>query len=527
MVVIIGAKRDILTTQVSNSGNYAKRLAKGSTIVLTALIFSEIIAIVMRAFLARSLSPEEYGLFFGVFTVVSFFTLFRDLGLNSSLIKHIPEFAFKKQHAKIKSSIASVALIQSVAGFIILAVLLFFSDHIAITIFGTLKASIPLKILSLWFFVMIFVSLAQSAFNGLQNMFAYVLVNTINISLVLVLVVLIVGFFGYGTSGVSFAYVSAAVLTSVFSWAFFIERYPQVSGEKTSITKANTKKLFIFALPLVAAGSAGLIIGYMDTIMIAMFRGLFDTGLYQAAQPMARILWYFSTALTMVLFPIISEIWAKREKNTLKKALHFLTKFSFIIILPIILVFISFPEIVINLIFGPNYVAAAMAFRILCAGQVVYILYKLLLTAMLGVGKSIVNLTTMFAMSVVNFFGNAMLIPLYGIEGAAVATFFSYLVGFILIFHYSGKIIKFPAPAKSIFKSLGGGVLMLLLIIALKSVFVMSPWIEAFVVVIPSLLFYCVWILATKAITKDDLRLIAKVVPIPKRLIALVGKIIR
>jgi len=44
--------------------------------------------------------------------------------------------------------------------------------------------------------------------------------------------------------------------------------------------------------------------------------------------------------------------------------------------------------------------------------------------------------------------------------------------------------------------------------------------------VIPSLLFYGVWVLATKAITKDDLRLIARIVPMPGWLVKAAGNFI-
>ncbi len=55
---------------------------------------------------------------------------------------------------------------------------------------------------------------------------------------------------------------------------------------------------------------------------------------------------------------------------------------------------------------------------------------------------------------------------------------------------------------------------------------VLPLWREAFAVMIPSLLFYGVWILATKAITKEDLRLIARIVPMPRWLAKAAEKIV-
>lgn len=55
---------------------------------------------------------------------------------------------------------------------------------------------------------------------------------------------------------------------------------------------------------------------------------------------------------------------------------------------------------------------------------------------------------------------------------------------------------------------------------------VLPLWREAFAVMIPSLLFYGVWILATKAVTKDDLRLVVRIVPMPKWLVRAAGRFV-
>lgn len=466
-------------------------------------------------FLARSLTVAEYGLFYAVFALISFFILFRDLGLGSALVKYIPEFAVRKQHAEIKSSIASALLVQAAFGFIVSAALFILSDHIALLIFRTLDASLPLRILSTWFFVAILYTLMQVTFQGFQNMPAYASINFFNLLLILLLAVFFVGFLGLGVGGVAFAYLIAAAVVGLFSLTFFIKRYRRVFQEKASVTKPLLKKLLVFALPIFIGGLGGLIIAYTDTIMITIFRTLPEVGFYQAAQPTARVLWYFPTALTVVFFPMISELWVKRERKLIGGALHFLTKFSFILIMPAAFIFIAFPEIVINLLFGPRYLAGAMALQILGVVAIIYAPYVILAYAVSGIGRPVVITKVVSFMACLNLVGNLALIPRYGIEGAAVATLVSHLIGLALLFYYTRKFIRFTVPSLPLLKTAIGGVFTLLLIFSLKSILVLPPWPEAFAVMIPGLLFYGVWILTTKAITKEDLRLIARIVPMP------------
>jgi O-antigen/teichoic acid export membrane protein len=480
-------------------------------------------------FLSRSLSVEEYGLFYAMFSIISFFALFRDLGLGSALVKYISEFAVRKKFAEIKSSITSVLLVLTAFGFIVSLVLFIFSHQIAQTFFGAKmsEAILPLMILSAWFFVMVFYELMQNAFQGFQNMLAYSLINFFNILTILLLALLFVGHFGMGVGGVALAYLIAAIVVGSSSIIFFIRSYPHVFRIKGSVDKPLLKKLFAFALPLFLGGLGGLVISYTDTILITLFRTLDEVGFFQAAQPTARILWYFPSALTVVLFPMISELWAKREKKLLGGALRFLTKFSFILIIPAAFILIAFPEVVINLLFGPKYLPGSTALQILSAAAIVYAPYSILVQAVAGIGRPSVVTKVVTFMACFNLVGNLALIPRYGINGAATATLISFSIGLALMFHYTRKYITYTVPSSSLLKTAIGGVLTLLLIFGLKFAIALPAWPKAFAVMIPSLLFYGIWILATKAITSDELMLIRKIVPIPEWLVKTMKKIIR
>jgi len=516
-----------LTEETPDLKRYARRLVKGSAIVFTALVLAGIVGFLLRMFLARSLSVEEYGLFYAVFTLVSFFALFRDLGLTSALVKYIPEFSVRKDFGAVKSSMTFVAIFQAIFAFSVATLLFIFSNQIALEFFRTEAAVLPIRILCAWFFVMAFYIIIRSAFQGFQDMPAYAGMEFFWITFVLLSAVLFVGVLGQGIGGVASAYLVSTVVMIVFALAFFGKRYPQVLKRKGSITKPLVKKLFAFALPIFIGGIGSMIIGYEDTLMIVAFRTLPEVGFYQVAQPTAYILLTFGGALTTVFFPMVSELWARREREFLGGALHFLVKFSFALILPAALVLIAFPDIIIRLLFGEGYLAGATALQILGSAAIVYTLFAILTSAMAGIGRPVVNTKVVGAMACLNFFGNLLLIPPYGIEGAAIATLCSFLLGVFILFYYAKKFVEFTTPTSSLFKTLVGGMFTLLLIFSLKFVIILPPWPEAFAVMVPSLLFYGAWILVTKAITKDDLKLIARIIPIPGWLVRAAGRFVR
>jgi len=507
--------------------SYAKRLVKGSIIIFTASVLSAFIAILLRAFLARSLNAADYGLFYFIFSLISLPTLFYDWGFCKALARYTPEFFVKKEFGAIKSSMALVTLLQAISALSIVAVLLVFSNQIALTIFKTGAAVLPLRILCVWILVNVVYRILGATFQGLQNMPALALIGFLLDMSNFLMVVLFVGVIGWGVGGVAVAYFAAMSAVTVFGLAYLMRRYSQVFKEKMLINKPLFKKLFVFALPVFIGSLAFIVLQYADTLLIGVLRTNAEVGFYQVAQPIASLLLYLVGALSTVFFPMVSEMWTKGESRILRSAMHFLTKFSFVLLIPATLVIVAFPDIIIRLIFGEGYLAGATALQILGSASIVYTLFTILFITINGICKPIIGMGVVGAMACLSLVGNLLLIPSYGIEGAATAFFASYALGSLLLFYFVRKFLRFTMPILPLFKTVVGGVLTLLLIFGLKFLLPLSPWPEAFAVMIPSLLFYGVWILATGAITKDDLRLIARIVPMPKWLVKLISKLVK
>lgn len=507
--------------------HYGKRLVKGSTAIFTAMILSTFVALFLRGFLGRAMVVADYGLFFFIFSLFSFIALFYDLGFCKALIKHIPEFCVKKKFSAIKSSVIFVTLLEIIPLSLIVIGFFAFSNQIALAVFGTEAAVIPLRILGIWFFINAFYRILNAIFQGFQNMGILSLMRFFLNASVFVMAVVFVGIIGWGISGVAFAYLAATLIMVAFGFMYLVRRYPHILKEKATITKPLVKKLSFFALPVFIGSLGALIFEYSDTLLIGILRTNYEVGLYQSAQPIARILWFFPGALSTILFPMFSEMWTREEKTFIGRGLHFLTKFSFAFIIPAGLVIIAFPEIIIRLIFGEGYLGAATALQILCAASILYTLFVIFSAAIVGMGKPVVVTIVVSIMGGLNLISNLLLIPIYGIEGAATALFATYAVGVALLFWRANKLTTLTMPAKSIFKTVVGGVFTLFLIVGLKTLLMLPAWPEAFIVMVPSALFYGLWILATHAITKDDLKLVAKIVPVPKRVLRMGNKFLK
>ena len=77
--------------------NYARHFVQSSMFVFMLQIAGVFIGYLLRLTLTRTMTVEEYGLLYAVMAFTGIFILFRDLGLNSAMIKFIPEFLYRKE----------------------------------------------------------------------------------------------------------------------------------------------------------------------------------------------------------------------------------------------------------------------------------------------------------------------------------------------------------------------------------------------------------------------------------------------
>ena len=112
-----------------------RKLLFDASLVFVMGIFAAIFGYLIRVVLSRQLSLEEFGLFYAVFTFVSFFIVFRDFGLSQALVKFIPQFLVKKEYGKIKSSIKFAFSVNLLMGMIFAVFFIIFSDYLAINYF--------------------------------------------------------------------------------------------------------------------------------------------------------------------------------------------------------------------------------------------------------------------------------------------------------------------------------------------------------------------------------------------------------
>ena len=118
-------------------------------------------------------------------------------------------------------------------------------------------------------------------------------------------------------------------------------------------------------------------------------------------------------------------------------------KFSLVVLLPVAVISILFSKEIIVLLFGSSYAGAAGAFELLIVGVVFLAIFMVCSAVFQGVDKPGTPMKILFIAVVMDVVFNFLLIPILGIEGAALATMlstmFAGITSLVLLWRYIEK----------------------------------------------------------------------------------------
>jgi O-antigen/teichoic acid export membrane protein len=490
--------------------NYTKIAIKGASVLFIIGLVISFLSYLFRIILAKNLSVSDYGLVFAIISFFGLFSLFKNLGIPSALAKFIAEHRTTENYTEIKKLMVVAASILIPISLILTILIYFSADYLAVHYFHNASASTLVKIYSLTFLLSAIMSVASSTFRGYQRNLYFVLGEFIQ-TVTLLTVTYTLLYFSYGVFSPIIATVIALFIEIIIFFPILFKKvFPKYLSIKTKLSSDTFKKILLFGLPVILTGLSSKLFSYMDIVMLTFFKGLYDVGLYSAALPTTKILWRFGAALVVMLLPLTSELWMKKEVKKIKDGLNYLYKYLYIISLPVIVIMLIFPNLILEYLFGKEYVVASLALQILAVGSLFTIGAKINFSMITGIGKPKFVAKTMLIGGLFNLVMNLILIPLIGYLGAAIATTLSFLLMFIMSLIGIKKLITLKLDFNLLSKITFSGIVFGVLIFILKGLVNLQPLTEFAFVVIASGLIYLGLIFILNIVTVKEIKNIFK-----------------
>lgn len=176
------------------------------------------------------------------------------------------------------------------------------------------------------------------------------------------------------------------------------------------------------ALPFMWLGGLYLINNRADIIILGTLKGAHDAGIYTVAARAAELVTFFLAASNMVIAPRIARLYQEGRQALLQRLLSGAGRRVVALSTPIAIVFVFGAGRLLTYLYGPDYAEGAIALQILAGAQLLSVLLGPAGTVLNMVGKEKLCALGVGLGVVVNVSLNSVLIPAYGIGGAAIAT---------------------------------------------------------------------------------------------------------
>ncbi len=411
---LIGRVREMLAGEGDDA--VAKRMAGLAflvRVISAALIFGS------QILLARWMGRYDFGIYVYVWTWVILIGGLAPLGLAYSTQRFIPEYIARKDEGMLRgfllgSRALSFAL-GAVAALLGIAVILLLGDRVGDSFRGAFLlgfACLPIFALSS----------AQDGIARSYNWFDIAMVPGYVVQPLLILALLA----GAHVSGMKTSVVTAMAATAIAIWtmvlvqAVLLQRRLSVRIAKGP-RSYEVSHWFKTALPIFMVDGFYFLLTYTDILVLELFLGPDEIAVYYAATKTLALIAFIYFAVNAAFAHKFSQYHFAGEKEKLEKFLALATRWTFWPSLAAAIVMLSLGHWIL-LLFGEDFVEGYPLMFVLAFG--------LLARAAVGPAERLLNMVgeqracaavygTAF---VTNLVLCLILVPLIGIEGAAIST---------------------------------------------------------------------------------------------------------
>lgn len=419
---------------MSDSLTDARKLLSSAGLVFIGSLIQAFSRLGERIIIGRSLSPDAYGEVTVGITIMIVGSVLAMVGVKQGLPQYLSRVT---DSADLRGMWFSGTFISICGLSVIISILVLFEGFILENFFeleGS-RSVYRLFVISMVFYTIM--KVAVNTLRGLENTKyrTYIQGLLYPISRIGTLVFLLS--IGYGVVAAGYAYLLASVVSLIGAHIFLNKLLP-VFGK----FNPRTKDMFLFSLPLLISGVLTLLLTKTDTLMVSYFRSSTDVGLYNAAFPIANSLVLVLSSFGFLYLPMASRLDSGGKRERVSRMYRLSSKWIYILTFPLFALLVTFPEQILRLFFGDAYSDAAVTLVILSIGIFINVAAGRSLETFAALGKPKFELVSNSIAFTLNLILNVLLIPIYGIIGAAIASAAAFavlnIIAIIILSQYFG-----------------------------------------------------------------------------------------
>ncbi len=480
------------------------KLASGSMIILLGSIILRLGGFIYRFILSRLMTTSQYGIVGLTLPFQNALITAASGGVPPAIAKYVSQYKALDDDQMIHQIIVTSTKLMIFMAVLAAVIMFIISEPVAIGMWNKPEALTPLRLVSIIVPFSVITGSFRGVFQGYYKMthiFYSKFIEQI-FTLVFAVILVLIGWQAAGAvTGTALGFLMA-LLGSYYLYRRDI-RDPYLNHEYAKIPFRDEFKILIqifrFSIPVVISGVAEIFIYDTGTFFIGMFLPAMFAGFYTNASAIARIPLIVANSVSTSVLPATSEADTLNDFELLKMYIHQSYRYTTITTLPISVFIMVFSVPVMSLFFGADYTPGAGALSILVAGMFFFSIYLIGSSMCQGLGKPEFPMYALIIGSIINIVISYILIPIYSIEGAAIATTIATFVLMALTIGELTRISKVHIPYMDLIKIfIAALAMMLIMLVSPKNLLGMI------VGGIVGLVVYIIIVLALRALKSED-----------------------
>lgn len=385
-------------------------------------LLSTVSGAVLMVFLARTLEPDGYGLLYLALSVLAVVVFVSNLGIATSAARYVAEYRATDPgqiHHVVRKSLAYLLVTSTVTALVLVLV----HGHVA-SILDEPGLTSLLAVGAAYVVATSFVTYGRTLLQGLERIHRcshmVVALSVAKLGFVAALVLL-----GFGALGALVGHVLALALAACLGGVYLYRELASLEVAERAEDGLGGR-ILRYSVPIVFTRGSDMLDKQVDTILVGFFLTPVAVGYYVVGKQVVTFVQAPASALGFTVSPTFGNRKAADELVEAARVYESTLVYVLLLYLPAAAGIAIVAEPAIEYTVGSDYLGAVPVLRILACFVVLQAMMQVTSSALDFLGRARTRAYAKGSTAVANVVLNVLLIPEFGVVGAAVATVCTY-----------------------------------------------------------------------------------------------------
>ena len=416
------------------------QILKSSVVIGGSSMVNILIGIVRTKAMAVLLEPAGFGLM-GVYgSIANLAQSIAGMGINSSGVRQIAEAVGSGETERIARTAVVLKRTSVLLGIVGAVSLVAFSRHVSTLTFGDDQHATAVALLSLAVFFSLISGGQGALIQGMRRIADLARMGILGSFFGLLISIPLVYFLR--EEGVVPSLIGIAAMTMITSWWY--SRKVQISTPAMTTYQVRNEAAALLKLGFAFMASGFLTLGaaYAVRIMVLRLEGLEAAGYYQAAWTLGGLyVGFILQAMGADFYPRLTAV--AKDNAVCNRLVNEQAQISLLLAGPGVIATLTFASVAITLFYSEKFGAAVEVLRWICLGTILQVITWPMGYIIVAKGEQKIFFWAEVAWTIVNISLSWICLISFGLNGAGIAFFGSYVFHWLLIYLIVQRISGF------------------------------------------------------------------------------------